>query len=59
MLQEQLALKNVKYIDIYNIFINFRNQYPEKLLYYAGDTHYTSLGKSLLVNEIIKSYLDK
>jgi len=50
----QLELENfgVEYIDVYNLFLGYKKEYPEDLLYYLSDTHYTSIWKKILVDAI-------
>ena len=44
-LQSALARRNVSFIDIFGGFTEYRKQYPQEMLYYAGDTHYSPNGK--------------
>jgi len=57
-LQEALKNKNIKYVDIYGVFNRYRQQHPDKLLYYVGDSHYTPLGKELLTNALAETIAD-
>jgi lysophospholipase L1-like esterase len=49
---KKLKQKNIKYIDLYSIFLNNKNK--DELLYYSSDTHFNVKGRELLVDECIK-----
>ena len=55
ILQTALAKRDVIYVDVYDVFKNYSQKKPESKLYYAGDSHYNSLGKNLLVETLINS----
>jgi len=54
-LQEALKDRGVKYLDIYRVFDEYHQQHPSEMLYYAGDNHYTPLGKELVSKELISA----
>lgn len=53
LLTEKLTARGVRNVDLYSVYLNGRKS-GKPLLYYSSDTHYTALGKSLLVDACIK-----
>lgn len=54
---EALEKRNVHTLDLYRIFKEQKQKSPNTLLYYAGDTHYTPVGKKLLI-DVLEKVLD-
>lgn len=52
-INKKLDEMGVKNIDLYSKYIEYRVNDNSKLLYYPNDTHYSLLGKNILINEII------
>lgn len=53
-INHKLQEKGIKTIDIYDKFLEYRNGEDSELLYYISDTHYTPLGKKILVDETMR-----
>lgn len=49
----RLRDRGVAAVDVYSAYQRFRNT-DKRPLYYAGDTHYTPLGKTILLNACIR-----
>lgn len=43
---------NIPYIDVYQIYQTYRKRNDGRMLYYVNDTHYTPLGKSMVVEAV-------
>ncbi|OGI08701.1 MAG: hypothetical protein A2Y40_05360 [Candidatus Margulisbacteria bacterium GWF2_35_9] len=52
--QNLLSERGVNYVDVYSEYMNYRKHDDSNLLYYMGDTHYTTLGKEMLLKSVIK-----
>jgi len=48
-LQVELDRLDVEYVDVYSLFLDHKNEHPNEMLYYLSDTHYTAVGKMLMV----------
>lgn len=55
-LQKRLSDRNVNFVDSYGMLKNYRLNHQGDPLYYRGDTHYTYVGKKLLLEELIKKF---
>jgi hypothetical protein len=55
-LSKKLTNRGVKNIDVYTLYSRY-NKPGMPLLYYSSDTHYTTYGKSLLVNACIEKIM--
>ena len=52
-INRQLIEKGVNIIDIYSKYMAYRKNDDSKLLYYPGDTHYSTLGQDIYFKEIV------
>ena len=59
LLQAALQKRGIQYIDVYQIFTQYKKTNPDDLLFYGGDTHYSPVGKQLVIDEIINSKIFK
>jgi hypothetical protein len=57
-INHKLREKGIKTIDIYDKYLEYRNGEDSELLYYVSDTHYTPLGKKILVDETMRVLSD-
>ncbi|MBL8030447.1 MAG: hypothetical protein JNN11_04335 [Candidatus Doudnabacteria bacterium] len=48
-LHSSLESKGVNSVDVYNLFLEYKNQHPQELLYYPSDSHFTPVGKGILL----------
>lgn len=54
-LQKALEEKGVSSIDVYSLYARYKSQNPDSLLYYKNDSHFTPLGKQLLIEAVGES----
>jgi hypothetical protein len=58
LLQDELKKQKVDYVDLYGEFNAIHEKDSQYLLYYPSDTHYTTAGKMILVNDLAKKIKD-
>lgn len=51
-LHTELAAAGVPYLDVHGLYQNYRSTDDAQLLYFPNDTHFTGLGKTLLVRAL-------
>ncbi len=54
-LQKALEEKGVSSIDVYSLYAKYKSKNPDSLLYYKNDSHFTPLGKQLLIEAVGES----
>ena len=54
LLEKALAARGVVTVDVYGSFVRYRQNNPDVLLYYPGDTHFTPLAKTIIETELLK-----
>ncbi len=53
-LQTRLEKEKVNYVDLYTPYMNYVKNPNAPLLYYPNETHYSAVGKNILVQELMK-----
>ena len=53
-LHEELKKRGVKFADVYSRYRNFADKSDNPPLYYANDSHFVPLGKSIAIDEVAK-----
>ncbi len=56
--QNKLDEAGIMYIDIFSKYVEYRREDDSELLYYRSDTHFTPLGKQIVVDETVKFILE-